>query len=245
MWWELIFVIGIFIIGSFVQGASGFGFGLVAMGMLPIMFSLKDSTLLVMSLTLILSLNILSKIYKYIEWRSLFIILSGAFVGRLMAFFFLTTYGEMDFLKKWLGVFLVLLVLYLFFKKDRQVSEVWMKPIVPVLLGSLGGFIGGVFAVGGPFFVFYFLLLYQDKRKYNANLQATFFLTSLFTLILHGSHGDINTSFYLYFIVGIGSVFLGSTLGLKWFDRLPQALIKKLAMSLVLLAALNLILFNS
>lgn len=244
MSWELILVFVLFLLGSFVQGVSGFGFGLVVMGILPIFFTIKDSTLLVMALTLFLSLNIVRKIYKHIELKSLVFILGAALLGRLASFFILSTYGELDILKIWLGFFLIGMVVYLLLKKDRAPHPGFLHPVVPIILGLTGGLIGGIFSVGGPFFVFYFMLLYQDKHKYNANLQTTFLCTSLFSLVLHSFNGDLNLEFVLYFAVGLGSVLLGSTLGLKWFEKLPHAMIKKMAMGIVLLSALNLIFLN-
>ena len=132
----------------------------------------------------------------------------------------------------------------LLFKKKQSNSSFVMKPAFPIALGFVGGFVGGVFAVGGPFFVIYYLMLYEDKHRYNANLQTTFVLTSIFSLILHGFHGDFNSAFYLYFLMGAISVFGGVSLGMKWFERLPRDQIQKLASFIVLLAGLNLILFS-
>lgn len=56
---ELILILSILFIGSFIQGASGFGFGLFSMGFLPLFLTLKDSTLLVLALTVVISLTIL------------------------------------------------------------------------------------------------------------------------------------------------------------------------------------------
>ncbi|WP_209120987.1 sulfite exporter TauE/SafE family protein [Alkalihalobacillus sp. BA299] len=241
MLWEVIIVFIIVFIGGFIQGVSGFGFGLVAMGLLPVMFSLKDSTLIVISLLLVASISILLKIYKYIELKGLLLIVSASLIGRVLSFFILSTYGEMDQLKQVLGFFLIGMVIYLFFNKTNQASTSVMKPATPIILGFLAGFIGGVFAVGGPFLVFYFLMLYSDKHKYNANLQVTVVITSVFSLILHGVNGDFNSTFYLYFLIGVVGVYVGTTLGLKWFEKLPSQLIKKFAMLMVLTAALNLI----
>ncbi|MFC0560166.1 sulfite exporter TauE/SafE family protein [Halalkalibacter alkalisediminis] len=240
----LLFVFLIVLLGGFIQGASGFGFGLVAMGFLPIILTLKESTLIVIALLLVASISIIKKIYKYIELKGLLVIISSALVGRIVSFFVLSTYGEMEFLQKLLGFFLIGMVIYLFLNNKKTSSSKAMNPITPVSLGFLGGFIGGVFAVGGPFFVFYFLMLYEEKHKYNANLQVTVVVTSLFTLLLHGVNGDFNSTFYLYFLIGAIGVFIGTQLGLKWFEKLPSKQIKKFAMVMVLVAALNLILLS-
>jgi uncharacterized protein len=241
---DLIFVFFIVLIGSIIQGASGFGFGLVVMGILPMMLSVKDSTLLTMSLVVVMTTTIILKLYKYIEIKRLILIVSAALFARIFSFLFLNQFGEMEFLKQWLGAFLIVLVLYMFFSKKKNKSTTLLHPVMIVLLGLLGGFVGGVFAVGGPFFVFYFLMIYEDKRMYNANLQASFLITSLFTILLHGVNGDYSSSFYIYFLSGVFSVLIGTFIGLKWFEKLPNHFIKRLAMIIVTIAALNLMIMG-
>jgi len=241
----LAFIFLILLIGSFIQGTSGFGFGLFAMSTLPLLFSLKESTLLVLSLTVIVSLTIVSKVYKHIQWKGLLVVLSAALIGRIGSFFFLNAFGDMDFLKQWLGLFLIAMVaLMIVNKRKTRPADIVMHPVFPVILGFIGGFVGGAFAVGGPFFVFYFLMLYKEKHHFHANLQVTFFVTGLFTLILHGSHGDFNSAHLIYYVVGAVSVFLGSKLGHLCFEKLSRDRIEKAAMLFVFVAGLNLILFQ-
>jgi uncharacterized membrane protein YfcA len=238
---ELAIIFLILLFGSFIQGVSGFGFGLIAMGFLPLMFTVKESTLLVVSLALVLSVSIALQLFKHIQWRSLLVILSAALVGRVGGFFVLHHYGELEILKIFLGVFLLCVVIYLFRSKppkpDSKVNGTWL----PIILGLGGGLIGGVFAVGGPFFVFYFLLLFHNnKYAYSANLQVTFVMTAIMTVTLHGVSGDFSLDFLGYFLVGLVSVLVGSRLGVALFTKLSQQNIKKIAGIVVALAAANL-----
>lgn len=242
--WELILVLAILFIGSFIQGASGFGFGLFSMGLLPTLLSLKNSTLLVLALTVILSLNIAIKFAKYIQVKELIYIVSSALAGRVLSFFFLNFFGDMDIMKKLLGFVLIGMVIYLYLNGKQTYTPALEKPIFPILIGFIGGVIGGVFAVGGPFFVFYFLLRYAEKTSYNANLQASFVIMNCFTIVLHGINGDFNNNLFLYLLLGTVAVLFGVNLGLKYFERLPRELIKKLASFIVLIAGLNLIIFS-
>lgn len=242
--YELIIILVIILIGSFIQGVSGFGFGLFAMGFLPFFFTVKESALFVMSLAAIVSAYIIVKNYKHIVIKSLLIILAASLIGRIISFFILNAYGEMDFMKKVLGFFLITMVIYLFFNNKEPSEALLKKPIIPILFGFMGGLIGGIFAVGGPFFVFYFLLVFNDKYKYSTNLQAVFLVNNSFSLILHAFNGDFNSDFLVYFLAGVVMVFAGTALGLKMFDKLPREMIKKFAMCVVFLAGVNLIIFS-
>lgn len=242
---ELLIIFLILFAGSFIQGVSGFGFGIIAMSFLPFLFTVKDSTLLVVSLALITALSIVAQMYKHIQWNKLIVLLSAALVGRVCGFYILDSFGEMDFLKNILGVFLLGVVVYLFISKSpKKNSSTTNKTWLPLVLGFSGGIVGGVFAVGGPFFVFYLLLIFNnDKYAYSANLQATFVVTSLVTIISHGLNGDFTGAFFLYFFIGAISVLIGSRLGIYFFTFLSQENIRKIAAVCVAIAAVNLILF--
>lgn len=241
--WELIAILFILLIGGFIQGASGFGFGLFCMGLFPFFLPLKSSTLIIVALTVIISLNIVIQLRKYILIKDLYYLLSFALAGRILSFYFLNHFGDMDILKKILGFILIGTVIYLNLNKKGLSTSSNDKIYYAMIIGIIGGFIGGVFAVGGPFFVLYFLMRYNEKNHYNANLQITFVVLNSFTTILHGVNGDFTNTLWLYLILGIVVVLIGVNLGLKWFQYLPNEMIKKMASVIVLLSAVNLIFF--
>jgi len=242
--WELIFVLAILFVGSLIQGASGFGFGLFSMGLLPLLLPFKDSTLLVLALTIVISLHVAVKFRKSIRSKDLLSILSFALAGRVLSFLILTFYGETEIMRKLLGLVLIGMVVYLYMSEKKAYAPSLGKPIFPMLIGLIGGVIGGIFAVGGPFFVFYFLMRYKEKESYHANLQASFVIMNSFTILLHGIHGDFTNSFVLYFLLGTVAVLAGVRAGLKWFERLPHVQIKKLASFIVFAAGINLLIFS-
>ncbi|UCZ52736.1 sulfite exporter TauE/SafE family protein [Bacillus shivajii] len=245
MFIELLIIFLILLAGSFVQGVSGFGFGLIAMSFLPFFFTIKESTLLVVSLALVTCMSIVAQLYRHIQWKQLIVLLSAALIGRIGAFFVLHFYGEMNIMKDILGVFLIGVVIYLFRSKGPKEGRVVNRTWLPISLGLLGGFVGGVFAVGGPFFVFYLMLIFSDnKYAYSANLQVTFLFTNSMTILLHGFNGDFTTDYVIYFIVGVATVLIGSRLGVLCFNYISQENMKKLAGIVVAIAAVNLILFG-
>lgn len=242
---ELMLIFIILLAGSFIQGVSGFGFGLIAMSFLPLLFTIKESTLLVVSLALVVAVSIGIQMWRHIRWKSLGVLLSAAFAGRVGAFFVLARYGEMDIMKDILGAFLLMVVVYLFFgaakAKNVSIKSLW----IPMLFGFLGGFVGGLFAVGGPFFVFVLMILYaDDKYAYSANMQVTFMFTNSITLLLHAFNRDFTSGFLLYFLVGVVTVLIGTKLGVLCFKYISQENMRRVAGAVVALAALNLLLFQ-
>ena len=244
--WEIIIIFFILFLGSFIQGSSGFGFGLVSMGILSIFLTVKDSMLIILALTVIMSLGILIKLWKYILWRDIVPILASAIVGRVLAFLFVVYFGESDFIRIWLAFVLIGMVVYLYLnRKSSDPTKHSKKRMVGLFAGGVGGFVGGVFAIGGPFFVVYFITSYQDKRYYNANLQLTFILLNVLTLFAHGLNGDLSYPFYFYFLIGIIVVWIGVNLGLRLFDRLSRKVIQNIAYTIILIAGINLFIVSA
>lgn len=103
MFFLAIIFIAVFI-GAFIQGATGLGLGLVITAILPFFLTVKETTLLVLSLLVISGLTVTLKHYKHLKWKEIIGFLIIVLIGRLIAFFILAQYGEMDFLKTWLGV---------------------------------------------------------------------------------------------------------------------------------------------
>jgi uncharacterized protein len=242
---DLFIIMLILLLGSFIQGVSGFGLGLISMSFLPILLTLKDSTLLVLVSTAVISTKIVYRYRSSIRWKAIVYILIFAILGRICSFFVLNEFGDLVIMKKVLGVLLIGFVFFLF-KKDaiNPDSDIIKTMPFTAFIGFLGGLIGGVFAVGGPVFVIYLLIRFTEKVEYNVNLQTVFLISNLFTILLHLLNGDFHHELSVYVIMAILPVLLGVQLGLHWFEKLPNHLIKKLASYIVLLAGLNLIFFT-
>lgn len=236
----------ILLIGSFLQGIAGFGSGLLAMGLIPLVLTVKESTLLLLAVTVVMSVHILVVHRGHIRLREIAWILSATIVSRIPAFFVLDEFGTAVQMKRILGVVLVLVAAWLWLNsaKTHEAQAAWLgRPAAAVTIGFVGGFTGGLFAVGGPLLALYFLYLYKDKRKYIANLQLTYMIANLLTLGLHGMNGDIHAKWMLIFMFGAAASWLGVYLGTKFFGRLPASTIRKLALGIVMLSGMNLLLF--
>ncbi|CAG7616144.1 sulfite exporter TauE/SafE family protein [Paenibacillus allorhizosphaerae] len=145
-------------------------------------------------------------------------------------------------MKKILGV--ILLVLRMIF--SRAESSSWIAESYAGTWGVafLGSLIGGLFAVGGPFFVIYFLARFADKKEYQANLQLAFLSANLLTLTMHGFKGDIPESVLRFFLPCAVAAFLGVLIGQRLFHRLSQAWIQRIAYGVVFVSGVQLLVLN-
>ncbi|TSB45933.1 sulfite exporter TauE/SafE family protein [Alkalicoccobacillus porphyridii] len=244
----LIIVFSVVLIGAFLQGATGLGIGLTIAAVLPMFMTVKDTTLIVLTLLVVSGITVVSKYYRYIEWKPIRTFLVYVLVGRIAAFFILSEYGELEQIKVWLGFFLLLIVAYQLIlsklKGKTDVPNPTPKHVVVLILGMLAGLTGGLFGIGGVFFASYFLLVYpSSKYRYIVGIQLTSVLSSGFSLTMHAFNGDFHSPLVAYLLVGTMAVVLGTYFGLKLLNIVNAAFIKRVILILISLAALNLILF--
>lgn len=155
----------------FVRGVAGFGSALVATPLLALLFPLT----LVVPLVVILdnSGSILQawRHRRLIAWRDLLPLLPFAAVGVILALY-LHELLDHDRLKLALGLFVIVYAVYqLLPLPHTRISRHWAAPA-----GLLGGFLGGLFGTGGPFYVIYYRLRQLDKTVFLASLAMLFVL---------------------------------------------------------------------
>lgn len=155
----------------FVRGVAGFGSALVASPLLALSYPLT----LVVPLVVILdnSGSILQawRHRRLIAWRDLLPLLPFAAVGVMLALY-LHEQLDHDGLKLALGLFVIGFAVYqLLPLPQTRISRRWAAPA-----GLLGGFVGGLFGTGGPFYVMYYRLRQLDKTVFLASLAMLFVL---------------------------------------------------------------------
>lgn len=236
--------------GAFLQSISGIGTGLVVVSVLPLFMTVKDTTLLILTILIFGGLTAAIKYYRYIEWKKIAEFMIYVLIGRLVAFFILTTYGELDVIKVWLGGFLFSVALYQlllprFSKKAKVARQSPPNRLVSFTLGILAGIVGGLFGIGGMFVATFFIMLYPNQRfSYIVSIQVSAIISSIFSISLHAANGDIEASLLPFLIVGIIAVILGTVVGFKSLNKTKPQTIKRNLLILILIASLNLMLFS-
>lgn len=240
---EVLLVLLVLFLGSFVQSVIGMGFGLVSVGILSFIWPLQETTSLLFALACILSLMILLRLRKHIVWRQLVLITCCSLVARASAEWFVYHYDNDLWMRKVLGIVLIGMVMYQVLSSKFNMGQLQKLNLttLAVVLGTIGGVTGGLFAVGGPFFAIYLLARSEDKNTYHANLQLMFVITNLFSLIVRGVGGQLTEKLYFYMITGVIVTLLGMILGLKCFDKLPKAKLATGVYVLVFLIGLSII----
>jgi len=208
-----------------IQSVTGFGAGIVTMLFFPIFFPLVKASALSASIALVLSSTLAWRYRKICPWK-LTILPAGFYLVTSAVAIFASPYLPTLLLKRIFGVFLILLSIY-FVALDGKIKAKANLPTAMVCAG-LSGVTGGLFGIGGPPMVVYFLAALDDKEKYIATIQLFFAITGSYTLGLRVLNGIYTADLFIYTVIGAAAITLGKLAGIRIVDRINTEMMKKI-----------------
>lgn len=221
---QLVLAIAIVVLAGFVHGLSGFGFGLVAMALLPLVMSLKDAVAFVVMLNVIVVLCTFWRVRAHYSWRQGWVLLAGTCVGVPIGVFLLVRLDEM-LLRHLLGVVMCLLVIFEFVTSRKRAFRIPSYLEFPI--GAAGGGMGGAFNLGGPLVVAYAYSQPWSKEQVVALLQVVFGLSTLLRLALLGTVGLLQPKLMTMTAWSAVPMVAMLALGGHFFSRISQAHLKR------------------
>lgn len=217
-------------LGGFVQGATGFGFALVTMSILPLFMDLTDLTVVTILLGLVVNFSIIYSLKGGVNFKVLLTPLITSIIGRQIGTIILLEYDN-QYLRTILSMTIIIVSLYFLIWGHVRIRP---NMINGSFCGILSGILGGLYGLPGPPLVIYYFSSLDESREYSATTQATIALSSLYSIFLHMRYGNINADIIKLALIGIIAVSAGSLLGASLFKKIDRELLKK-AIYLVLI----------
>ncbi|MDL2288488.1 sulfite exporter TauE/SafE family protein [Oscillospiraceae bacterium OttesenSCG-928-F05] len=235
----VLFVLSI-LFGIVVQSMTGFGFGIVVMTLMPFFMPSYGLSLAISTvLGVLTSYAIAVQCRKDIEWRLLWVPFITSAVANTLAVWISSTQPD-DLLKIILGIFLVLLGIYFqFFSSKIRIKA---NKRNGAIAGVLSGVLSGLFGMGGPPMVVYFLAASDDDKKYMANTQAFFAMTNTITVVNRAVNKQLTMDAVPYIVTGLFLIAIGTFLGRKIRDRIQPGLLRRFVYIMVSAGGVALIL---
>jgi len=231
----LVVGLGIFL-GFFIRTLIGFAGALIALPVLLLAVGLKDAIAYISIFYFYSSIYFIKKEWKNIDKRIILKLSIATVLGVLLGVWVLA-HGKPVFLKKALGVFILMYVIYAIYAKDK----VFNLPKLEFFFGLAGGFFSGLFSTGGPLYV----IIVKNSAVTMKTFRATMFgILGLITIVriptLYKA-GILNAeqvyhSFYIipFFILAI-------SLGKKAYAKLNETVLKNGVLALLFLSGVMLI----
>lgn len=233
----LIVGLGIFT-GFFIQTLIGFAGALIALPILLLVLGLQDAIAYISIFYFFSSVYLIAQEWKYINRKIILKLAIATILGVGLGIWVLA-HGKPLFLKKALGVFILLYVSYTIYAKDK----VFKQPKLTFLFGLAGGFFSGLFSTGGPLYV----IIVKDSSITMQSFRATMFgILGLITAVriptLY-SAGILNVEQLGYSLYIMPFFILAIYLGKKAYTKLNEVILKQGVLVLLFLSGVMLV-FN-
>ncbi|CAM1345392.1 sulfite exporter TauE/SafE family protein [Tenacibaculum amylolyticum] len=230
----LILVIGVFL-GFFIQTIIGFAGALVALPILLLTMSLQDAISYLALFYLYSSIILISKEWKNIN-KTIIIRLIIATVFGVSLGIWVLQYGKPLILKKILGIFILLYVLYTTFMKDKLTAN----PKLEFVFGLAGGFFSGLFSTGGPLYVMVVRNSVVDMKVFRATMFGVLGLITLTRVPILYVQGILKFTHFYYSVLLIPAFLLSIYFGKKMYSRLNENTLKRIVLSLLFISGVML-----
>lgn len=209
------------LLAAMLQGITGFGFALIAVPLLLLVFDAHTAVILNLLVSFCTQLALSYRVRKEIIRSLLINLFNGSLLGLPIGLFVFTHFNVRD-LKILISILTITFALVVFklksIKKITQEENPWAER----LIGSLSGFLSTSIGIAGPPVVLF--LNYRDLRKDKFRATASAYFTLLYgaSLSLLILFRNVNTYNVLAAISLLPPAFLGSYLGTYLFPRVSQ-----------------------
>jgi uncharacterized membrane protein YfcA len=212
---------------SFISGLSGFGFGLVAMALLPLLIGVKLANAFVSFCGLAIFTSLTIPLRKSIAWKTLVPLLIGTALGVPIGVYGLVNLPE-SLLLKILAGFILCYVAFTLLTYNRvhfHMDRRW-----GYLAGFAGGIISGALSAGGPPVIMYCDSLNLGKKGFKATLQVYFVLMILYKIPLFYITGLITSELWRTLLYYSPFVAAGTVCGVLLFQRLSDLWFRRIVL---------------
>ncbi len=161
---------------GFIQAVTGFGSGIFMMVFFPALFPILNASALSSSISLFATCSQAWRYRKLSDWK-LTLIPSIIYIAVSSGSILLAPYLPTAVLKRFFGIVMILLSIY--FLTISGKLKVKANLVSVTVCAVISGVMGGLFGIGGPPMVIYFLAALDDKEKYLGTIQTFFFITTV------------------------------------------------------------------
>lgn len=219
-----------------IQSVTGFGAGIFMMVFFPAFFPILNASALSSSISLAGTCSLSWHYRKQSEWK-LTLLPSVVYIIVSSVSILLAPYLPTAALKKFFGVFLIILSIY--FLTISGKLQIKANIVSATICATLSGVVGGLFGIGGPPMVIYFLAALEDKEKYLGTIQLFFLITNMYTLFFRIINGIYTLDLVPYTVLGIVGIMIGKKVGVKIVNHIDAATMKKLVYAFLGFAGLT------
>lgn len=237
--WFLLAAIGtIAMLAGFVHSAIGFGFGIVAISLIPFVIDARNAHVIV-SISSVPMLVMAAWAYREgIDWASVRMAMLGAAIF-LPPGLYLFEIVSLDWLVRGTGVAILSFVL-LNLRKQDETKEAQSRRSSCFFAGAAAGFLGGAVSIAGPPIAAFALKQDWPQARFKAFVTQCLLIISVYKAALLVFRGYVDSSASISQIVVAAALSVaGVQLGMLASRRIPTSRFRRLvAIALIVVSSL-------
>lgn len=202
---------------AILQGMTGFGYGLVGVGVLGRFMSIPEASALIALPSLAMNMFMFWRLQTHFRWEGSVPVLASTVMAVPLGVYFLAT-AEVGSLKLLLAAFLMVAALYNL--APRIATRRWHPVFLGVPCGFAAGVLNGAFGTAGPPLIAYFSTQGYSRFRFTATLQIIFSLANLPRLVELVRRGMLEGEVLRLGVLSIPITILGTVIGLALLKRL-------------------------
>ncbi len=235
---EYAFLITVIILAGYVRGYGGFGFSMITVAGLSLLFPPAVIVPGVLLLEIVASAYLVTGVWRKVDWPALLWLSGGVILGTPAGVWLLGFLPE-HLLK--IGIAVVVAVLAWLLRSGFRVQHTISKGST-LATGALSGIFNGSAAVGGPPVVLFFFSSPGGADISRASLIAYFLGTDIIAAGTCAGMGLLTLESLRLFLTALIPMGIGLAVGQRSFFQTDQAVFrKKVMVYLMLLAGLLLV----
>ena len=220
----------IILVASMVQGATSFGFSLLALPLLSLLYDLKIVVPTLVFLSLFLNITIFFKLkikpnFKEITLLGIFAIIFIPVGVQMLVFV------EERTLKLLVSVLLIMISIIMLSGVQLKIKN---KSLSYIITGILSGILNGAVSLSGPPIVVLLANDNKNKNEFRSTLTFLFIILNIVTIALYFVRDIFNQPEFtkLFFLLPI--MIIGSYLGIYLGNKIDENKFKKIVLVLLL-----------
>ena len=226
---------------AFFQGATGFGYALMAMALMPLFLPMSVCSAISAVTVVAIGLQMTLTLRRELQWRLIVLPVLSCLATINLGLYLLNRFDEL--LLRVILACLLLLVTVIFFVMRRRKVVLPDRWYTAVGAGLITGVSTGMFNIVGPFFLIYYMNVCTTPMNMKASLEFSFLLSGLYSTAMHlFVYHNITLAVSPLLAASAAAALLAGVLGLKVFRKIDKDKISLIAYILLPLMAVNLIL---
>jgi uncharacterized protein len=209
----------ILMLAGFVQGAVGFAFGMISMGLSVFVVDARTASIMISPLAATNIMFALWSVRSSIRARNVLPIIGGAVVGLPFGLMVLLG-GSTTIIRLMISALLLYIGISRLLHRNKKRTP--LHPAWGFAAGLLGGIAGGATNIGGPPVIAYSTRQPWEPAVFKASLLTCFLVLSFVKSVILIGYGTLGGPLLVSVVALMPMVFIGSRLGIAAYNRIDR-----------------------